>query len=334
MKRRLKYPAAALLALLLALALGGCTQSASKVEEEKDASFYANMYSYNGVTQCAEQVFYIEQGEDTLSLNVRKAGGEHGTQIAEDITRYFVTDNYIFFETSAGDGFYRMDHAGKHKTKVSEELPAELVAMGSSVYFTTYQKENPENLGGLYQAAADGTDAVLVADMNRAYNLFPYEGTLYFCLAVAEDEEVQVELENGWVGMVSDGVYPMNGTIYTYDPAVENATAVPLLGAQHVKRFLIADGQIFWVGLQLWSMELDGEESVLCGDPHMLVDGNVLNFNQNALYYSANYDRVDRYDLTSHTATAVLEQPKSAIWVAENTVYCADAQSGDVTTLS
>ena len=337
MKKRYKYAVTTLIALLLALTLGGCTISKLKVEErEKHASFYANMYAYNYITQCGEEVFYIQTENDAMSLHVRTVGGTDSTLIAENIARYFVTDNYIFFETNEGDGLYRTDHTGKHVTQVSEEMPAELVAMGTSVFFTTYETENPKSVGNLYKAAADGTNAVLIANTSRVYNLFPYNEVLYFCIAEVEDSGTEdiIDFGNGWVGVASDDVYPMNGSIYTYDPVVEDTMPKLISGAKHVKRFLIADGQIFWVGLQLWRMDLDGEESVICGDSYMLVDGCVLNLYKNALYYGVNYNRVDRYDLSANTVSTALEQPTSAIWVAEDTVYCVNSQSGAVATLS
>lgn len=321
--------------LIFAMVLTGCAAEPPAAESEKSASFYANMYAGNYITQCGDTVFYMQDEGMGTALYVRAAGSGSGTRIAEDVMRYFVTDHYVFYETAADDGFYRMDHNGRHKKNVSGQTPVELVAVGDEIYFTTYDGRQAGNGGGLYRAAGDGTGAQVVEHAGNAYNLFPYEGVLYFCIAADREDgtDTMVDLGNDWFGISSNGGYPMDGSIYAYDAGAEAAAPEKVAGAEHVKRFLIVNGEIFWVGLQLWHMDLSGG-AALCVTPDAVVDSAALNFCGGALYCSTNYEQVMRYDRAEESMTVALQQPVSAIWVAEETVYCAHGQTGAVMTIS
>ena len=336
-----RRPAAKGLAVLAVLALipalAGCRmEEPVTAESEKPASFYANMYAGNYMTQCGETVFYLEPEDDRVALYARAAGAQTGTQIAADVARYFVTDQAVFYETAEEDGLYRMDHRGKHAERISDETPFELVAMGEEIYFTTYDRETGKQAGQLYRAARDGTQAEAVQDSSRVYNLFPYQGALYFCAAADRESEPGewIDFGNQWYGTASDGKYPMDGTIYRYAPGEKAAAPEAVDGPAHVKRFLIADGRIYWMGLQLWQTDLSGGEGALCVDADTLTDSAAMNLCGDALYYGADNARVDRYDLRSGTAATVWEEPVSALWAAEDWVYAASAQDGTMVTVT
>lgn len=145
--------------------------------------------------------------------------------------------------------------------------------------------------------------------------------------------DTMVDLGNDWFGISSNGSYPMDGAIYAYDVGAGAAAPEKVVGAEHVKRFLIIDGEIFWVGLQLWHMNLSGG-AALCVTPDAVVDSTALNSCGGALYCSTNYEWVMRYDRADEGVTVALKQPVSAIWVAEETIYCAHGQTGTVMTIS
>ncbi len=328
---------AVLVTLAVAPVLTGCQMEEPVTEEsEKPASFYANMYAGNYMTQCGETVFYLEPEDDRVALYARAASAQTGTRIAADVTRYFVTDHDVFYETAAEDGLYRMDHQGQHAKRISDETPFELVAMNEEIYFTTYDRETGKQAGKLYRAERDGTHAEAVQDSGRIYNLFPYQDALYFCVAADGEGEPGnwVDFGNQWYGTASDGKYPMDGTIYRYVPEGETAVPETVSGPAHVKRFLIADDRIYWMGLQLWQTDLSGGESILCVNEDTLTDSAAMNLWGDALYYGADYARVDRYDLRSGAVATVWEEPVSALWAAGNQVYAANAQNGTMVTVA